>query len=278
MSKIAIITPIYPFPPDTGSRIRIYNIIKLLSGEGLQVFLFSFDHDSQLESIDALRQYLKEVRTVGASDVGYNGSLVKRLGRKVWGIPFSPRPLLQQKLSKALRDWKPDFIQLEKTISAAYLPSDQFEKTDCRIILEEGGVHHFAYERDACIQKTWFRKRLYRRQANRLKAFELDLLRRVDAVVSVSTEEVAMIRKMDRHVDILLIPNGIDPELIKAPVAPAGERKMAVFFCGNLGYAPNRDAVELYLTKIHPILQANEINIDFVVAGGGQQAFIKFDG
>lgn len=267
---IAVITPILPYPPDSGSRIRIFNICKLLSEKGMRLFLFAFDRVVAPSALDSLKPYFKEIRLASDSQLSNKGSYPVRVTQKILGPPFPPRPLLRDAILKALEEWKPDFIQLEKTISAAYLPLVFWNKACVRIVLEEGGVHHLAYEREARIQQGWLSRAKHFRRAQRLKSYESELVGKTDAVVSVSNEETNLIKSLSKRAFTICVPNGIDNETIKESVSPANEREMAVFFCGNLNYSPNRDAVSFYLRTVHKILYRRGQNIKFVVAGGGR--------
>lgn len=268
LQKIAIVTPILPFPPDSGSKIRIYNIIKFLSREGFQLHLFSYDSTEFVEnSENDLLPFFKEIRTIGTSRIKDKGTVLKRLGHKLWGRPFPPRPLLEKKLASALKKWKPDFIQLEKTMSAAYIPKWVFEKNGPGVVLEEGGVHHLSYERTANAQTSLIKKMVSLRRASRLKTFESKILNRVSAVVAVSEEEALLLRRLNRSVKILNIPNGIDEDILADDVRPAGDREKDVFFCGNLAYQPNADAVDSYANHIMPELEKRGLSIHFMVAG-----------
>jgi len=269
--KIAIVTPITPYPPDSGTKLRIYHLIRILKAAGLRILLVNYDHNIPHEIPDTIRKWCDEFVHIGLDANDSAIPLYKRLYNKFTKVPFIPRPNLTEELSNILLSWEPDFVQVEKTISAAYLDIPKLKAAGMRIVLEEGGVHHLYYEREAAAAESFIKKALNLRRAGRLKSFEKEVIGKVDAVVAVSHEEASLLRKMNPNVNVIYTPNGVDENIFTNEITPAGQRHWGAFFCGNLAYRPNRDAVDLYLHHVMPILKKGKEQLDLVIAGGGPQ-------
>jgi len=267
--KVAIVTPIAPYPPDSGSKLRIYHLIRILNKEGFRVFLLVFDPNSSDRVPNSLKHWCEEIVFLKNKEFFRNDSFYRHIVNNLWRKPFIPRPKMTQELHKVLERWAPNFVQIEKTITANYLDIQYLKDSGMRIVLEEGGVHHLAYEREAGIKTSLFERWLFRRRACRLKQFETKLLDRIDTVIAVSEKEAKLLRRMNPRVNALEVPNGVDEKIVNEEVSPAGEREWAAFFCGNLSYRPNRDAVEICLRQVMPELKRKGIEMDFVIAGGG---------
>lgn len=270
--KIAIVTPIAPYPPDSGTKLRIYHLIRILHAEGFRILLVNYTQDAPQQIPETIMEWCEEIVHVGNKANHSAVPLPYRLHHKFGRVPFPPQPNLTKELHHILYRWSPDFVQLEKTMSAAYLDIRRLKASGTRTVLDEGGgVHHLYYQREAGASKSLFSKILNYRRARRLKRFEKDIIGEFDAVTAVSHEEADLLRKMNPNTNVIYAPNGVDENILIEETVPAGQRQWAAFFCGSLGYKPNRDAVDLYLCHVMPQIKEKKKKIDFVIAGGGPQ-------
>jgi polysaccharide biosynthesis protein PslH len=265
--SIAIVTPIMPYPPDSGSKLRIYHLARIMARRGFKLFLLSFDPHCPDAAPERLKAWFQDVRIVDAPSSHERLGPLGRWRNAIRGIPFPPRPGLVESIRTILAGWNPDFVQAEKTIGAAYLDIPFLKERGISCIWEEGGVHHLAYGREAGIKRSYLARFRYKRRCSRLKAFETGILGLVDAAVAVSREEAKLLAAMNSQTRILVAPNGVDENVAREEPPPPDKRQWCAFFCGNLNYLPNRDAVELYIREIMPRLNARGITLDFVVAG-----------
>ena len=115
-----------------------------------------------------------------------------------------------------------------------------------------------------------------------LTCYERLLARHAAAVFAVSGEDAARFRARGVAASkIQVVPNGVDPDAMH-PDAAAGARirrelgiadttKMLLFF-GQLGYAPNRDAVAVIHGELLPRLDRSGADYAFVIAGKNDEA------
>ena len=273
--KIAVVSPIAPYPPDSGSKIRIYHLIRVLHGMGLRILLLIFDSNVAAAFPGTLKNWCEDIRVINTASMRQQVSATTRLWHRLFGNPFTPLPDLTQELHDVLSNWAPHFVQIEKTIGAAYLDVPTLKRHGTGVILEEGGVHHLAYKRLATNESNILKKWLFRRRSQKLKKFEKDAVTAMDAVVAVSQKEADLLHAMNPCTNVIFVPNGVSEEMVHAPIRPAGERKLAAFFCGDLSYPPNLHAVEMIVYKLVPALKARSISMDFVIAGQGAPESLK---
>jgi len=273
--KIAVVSPIAPYPPDSGSKIRIYNLIRVLHSMGLRIFLLIFDSNVTAAFPGALKNLCEDIRVINPAGMREQVPATKRLWHRVFGYPFTPLPNLTQELHNVLSCWAPHFVQIEKSIGAAYLDVPNLKRHGTGVILEEGGVHHLAYNRLATNESNILKKWLFQRRSQRLKKFEIDSITAMDAVVAVSQKEADLIHAMNPRTNVIFVPNGVCEEMVQTPIRQAGERKLAAFFCGDLSYPPNLHAVEMIVYKLVPAIKARSITMDFVIAGRGAPERLK---
>lgn len=267
---IAVVTPIYPHPADTGTKLRILKLMQVLHEAGFALSLIVYDPTFDgVEVAPALKEICHRSFVIPPMLAAMKGGLVRRLWEQAFGRPIPTRPALRRLLHEKLVEWAPDFVQAEKTFSAAHLHMKHLRATGVRVVLEEGGVHHLAYEREAARAHGAIPRLLARRRARRLRHYEARLLGDVDGVTAVSSKEAALLRELLPTAPVFLVPNGVDEQLLAAGTVPLAEREWSLFFCGNLSYVPNADAVRYFLDEILPELAAAGVDAKLVVAGGG---------
>jgi sugar transferase (PEP-CTERM/EpsH1 system associated) len=120
--------------------------------------------------------------------------------------------------------------------------------------------------------RRWPWSWLYRRERDRLRAFDRDALARCDRCLFVSPTEAQAFQQLipcaqDR---VVVVPNGVDsrhfsPELrLPCPFEPGGP---VVAFTGDMSYWPNEDAALWFARRVLPKLRAEHPDLRFVVVG-----------
>jgi sugar transferase (PEP-CTERM/EpsH1 system associated) len=120
--------------------------------------------------------------------------------------------------------------------------------------------------------RPWPVSWLYRRERDRLRAFDHDALARCDHCLFVSPAEAEAFQQLipcaqDR---VVVVPNGVDsrhfsPELrLPCPFEPGGP---VVAFTGDMSYWPNEDAVLWFARRVLPKLRAQHPDLRFLVVG-----------
>lgn len=133
----------------------------------------------------------------------------------------------------------------------------------------------------ALAQKTRGWKRwLMTLEARRVRANEVRLLERADAVAFVSDEEAALFRTIvhNNHAKIVTIGNGVDAEAFdptKPWPRPDWGDSAAFVFTGAMDYQPNIDAVLWFADVVLPPLRAVRHETQFVIVGSRPASAVK---
>jgi glycosyltransferase involved in cell wall biosynthesis len=266
--RVAIVSPIHPVPPDTGSKLRIFHLTRELARAGMRVSLIVCDSVQDHPVDTSLGDICENTLVVPARQVRVQLPLGKRLWERAFGKPIPSRPELRDALMKTLMQWGPSFVQVEKTFTTAHLDIERLRSRGMRVVLDEGvGVHHLAYEREVGMSSGVFARLRNWRRARRLRTYESHLIGRVDAVTAVSEREAAILRELNPEARVLFVPNGVDADLVTES-SHHGSREPALFFFGKLGYLPNADAVRWLLREILPLLEVRGVRPDLVLTGG----------
>ncbi|MBI5288043.1 MAG: glycosyltransferase family 4 protein [Chloroflexi bacterium] len=240
--KIAMIVPYPIFPPDEGGRMRAYNLLKHLSAHH-EMSLFT--PRSPANAAHGLRVRLFETTPPGRRHQILDAGFLRR-------APAIAREEL------------PDVILAEfiwPGLHAAYLA----RRLGVPFVLD---AHNVEADR--------FRSSASRAQPL-VAVYERLIARLASGIFVVSPEDGDRFRGRGvPAAKIQAVPNGVDPDAVH-PDAEAGMQirrelgigentKMLLFF-GQLGYAPNRDAMRIIHQELLPRLDHIGLDYRFVVAG-----------
>jgi glycosyltransferase involved in cell wall biosynthesis len=144
-----------------------------------------------------------------------------------------------------------------------------------KIIFHPVDVHFLRMERQAALTGA----PADAAAAQAMRAIELDLMRRADATIVVSTRELAVLRELVPDATVHRIPILREPPAPRArwfqwpgsrvakpdPHDPAGRRD--VLFIGGYEHLPNVDAVMWFVREVWPLIRAKGGAHRFVIAG-----------
>lgn len=242
--KILFITPLFPYPLESGGQIRFFNLIKRLSGNH-KITLFSFIRkQKEKEFIPELLPYCQKVE------------VFKR--RKAWSIfnillaGFSKLPFLcatywlpefKKALDKELLTKDYDLIHLE-----CFYTGTSFPKINAPLFLVEHNVEYQVYQQFVKRSKILPLKPFLFFDIWKMKKFEVNFWKKANKVAAVSYPDQKQIeRVLGKKCGLVL--NGVD-----FPYFSQRRMKLhktsTVLFVGNLKWFPNRDAVLFLLTEV----------------------------
>lgn len=268
--KILLLTPDNPFPSASGAAIRNFGIIRGLHDVGHQVTLLSFSENKLVPSASPLNRFCQSVHTAPLP----RHSKVKRLWKLVSSnqadMEFRLRSAqYQETLEELLAENEFDIIQFSGIELGSYLPVIQASKKGAIVVYD-------ALNAEAELQRVVAevdRQRLDRLpaavysavQAHRLKQFEREICRSVDAVIAVSEEDRAHLTGHQGS-QIYLVPNGIIADDYAPPTGNLRKSDQLIF-TGKMDYRPNVDAVEWFSSAVFPDVLRAHPALRFVVVG-----------
>ncbi len=260
--RVLFLSRWFPYPPDNGAKIRIFNLVKGLAAQHA-VHLISFASESVSdERMNGMRRYCQLVEAVQYRS--FRPSSWKALQ----GF-FSPRPRsvedtfsseMQARVDRASRATPFDILIASEIDMAAYavgLPISVkiFEEVEVTTIYEQ-----FA-KADSLGRKlrgglTWWK--LSRYLANLLQTF--------DGCTVVSEIEGKRLQQVSPgYRSIGVVPNGVDVDALRfEAVTPELD---TLIYNGSLTYSANFDAVEHFLQEIYPRILVERSNVKFLVTG-----------
>jgi O-antigen biosynthesis protein len=250
---ILIVSPYVPFPLSHGGAVRMYNLMSRAAHEFDQV-LVTF--------ADELNPVPDEVLALCTEVV-----VVKRFGSHA--RPSTARPDVVEEFDSAafhavlrqtVRKWQPVIAQLEFTQMAQYAADCAPAKT----ILVEHDITLDLIQQMLRQGEDWE----LRRQLDRWIRFEREAWRTVDCVVTMSDKDRSMVTG-DRAITLA---NGVDIQRFRPDGAEPEPYRL--LFIGSFAHLPNVLALEFFLDKVWPALQALPVTLH-VIAGSRPQYYLN---
>lgn len=257
MLRLLIVSTWWPCPPDNGSRLRAYHLIRQLSRR-YRITLIAFGRNSAgLEERPPLEAICDEVHVVapaGRRDgtFGVRG-LLSRVPRH---FVQSESPAMRALVSSACSCHD---LALALEIEAATYLADHEQLP--RVFDEvEVSVPRDRVTTAATLRArvrhglTWFKHRHFVRA----------LIERFDAATVVSVAERRAVEAIGIHPDRLrLVPNGVHVGARREPA----RRIERLIYPGSIGYFANLDAVGHFVRNIFPLVRRARPDVEFWVTG-----------
>ena len=259
-----MLTQVLPYPPDSGPKIKTYNMIKYLTQRN-RVTLASFVRGDQSEHIRHLEQTCQAVHTVHME----RGAI-----RDAWYMGLSSvtrQPFLMVRDDrKAMRDLV-DSLSAQHdfdVVHADQLNMGQYAERvpDAFKVLDAHNALWLLYKRLWKTMPPGYRKWLLGRDWRLLRTYEGRLVREFDAVLAVSPrDKIALQEAAGEPVDITVIPIAIDTE--EVPVVERDPNPRHILHIGTMYWPPNIDAVSWFARQVFPLIRQQRSDVQFDVVG-----------
>jgi polysaccharide biosynthesis protein PslH len=260
--RILFLSRWYPYPPNNGSKLRIYNLLKGLAQHHAITLISFFDATEGTPDLTGLETYCERIHTVAYK--GFEpGSPVARLGL----FSTTPRSVLDtysvevEALIKQALDRDPYDVVIASQFDMA-IYAQTF--SDLPAIFEEieSGIYLDRAVQARSIRKrlrhglTWFKHRRY--LARLLRAFR--------ACTVVSEQERRILRQIaPRGMHIEVVPNCVD---LESYAHYHGKPEFGtMIFTGSFNFAPNYDAMLWFLAHVYPVVQSRIPSASLIITG-----------
>ena len=240
--RIAILSPYFPYPLAHGGAVRIFNLLREMSGE-FDIFLFAF-RDSETA---ADRQPVL--------DLCARLILIKktRYREPRWSTLLPPEvhefrsPAMLAALARIRAEYKIEALQIEYTMLAPYR-GDVLVEHDVTFAL-----YRQIRDRTPSLSTRWDYWRWHR--------FERKWIAPYRKVVVMSENDRALLATPNAAV----IPNGVDLDRFTPEIERPGER---LLFIGSFRHFPNIVAYRFFCEQVWPILRDHSPRMELTVVAG----------
>jgi len=252
-------------PPDTGGKIRSYNILRELARHHSVTF-FSFyaahhdDSHPDLENIFDRAVCVPLNLPAPKSPAEMLDYGCQLLSSEPYGITKFCRPNVRRELRALLKQETYDVIVCDFIVAAGVIPWDWPIPKVLFTHNVEAAIWRRHYE--VATNPIW--KAISWREWRKMEAAERRYLRLADRVLTVSEEDRNAFGSFLDLAKLTVIPTGVDVNYFQ-PMA-VEERANSLVFTGSMDWLPNEDAVLYFVDAILPLIkrQCPEVSLDVV--------------
>lgn len=262
--KVLLVTQVLPYPPDSGPKVKTWNVLKYLA-QCHDVTLVSFVRGDQSAEMSHLERYCQAVHTVPMK----RGTL-----RDAWHMARSfllHQPFMMVRDNRAEMRRLIDRLVAEEHFDVAH--ADQLNM--CQYARRVPGAFklfdaHNAlwvlYRRLADTMPSGPKKWLLERDWHLLKAYEGQVCHEFDAVTAVTPEDKAALEEaIGGASDIQVIPITVDTDEVSRIVRRPDANH--VVHVGTMYWPPNIDGVLWFAREVWPLIRARHPTTVFDVIG-----------
>jgi sugar transferase (PEP-CTERM/EpsH1 system associated) len=256
MAKLLYLVHRMPYPPNKGDKVRSFHLLRHLA-QRHQVFVGTFvDDPDDLAHVPALRAMCADLCAV---------PLQPRLAKlaSLAGLITAEPLTLRYYADARLRAWVAHTVATQGIDAVLVFSSSMapyaLAHPQLPMLLDLVDVDSAKWT-DYAPNHRWPLSWLYRREGQRLLAYERQAVARSRAAFLVTDNEVALFNRLapESQGRVTALCNGVDAEFFAPDPAlanPFAPSELAVVFTGAMDYWPNIDAVTWFVQDMLPPLR-----------------------
>ena len=157
-----------------------------------------------------------------------------------------------------------DIILLESLYVTPYI-AEIIAVSDAKIVYRAHNIEHQIWERNANYEKNILKKQYFKFLANRLKQYEVSLLNKVDAIVSISKKDREGLMSLGCIKPIHVTPFGFN--LDDALPFKKLQSVTNFFHIGSMDWEPNQEGMKWFFEHVWGKLITDNNTLQFNLAG-----------
>ncbi len=266
--KILQICSKIPFPPKDGGSIAMNILTHGLISSGNQVDVLAVNtpkHYIKAEDIDEGYRSKTNYQSIFIdTSIKPVAAFFNLFSSKSYNIERFYSKEFESNLITKLKANKYDIIHLETLWVTPYV--DVIRKySSAKVVLRSQNVEFMIWERLAEDCSNPLKKTYLKLLAKRLKGYELQMLNKYDAILTITELDTKVFKDMGCIKPIMHVPFGIDLEKYKIEVANL--EKPSVFHIGAMDWRPNADGINWFLKGVWLKVVENYSAINLYLAG-----------
>ncbi len=264
--RVLIYSQRFPFPMDTGGKIRTGQLLKQLSKQ-IHITLVTNMEKGKDEGIDQVNDLCSEYHPIPWKEAK---KYSLRFFIKVLLRLLSTRPItvlndyskdVEQKLLELIKQQDFDLV-----ICDFLQPSINFEKVESLpSILWEHNVEYIIPQRHFLTSKNVFIRWFWKSQWKKMQEYEKEACQKFSGVIAVSVQDQQCLKDMTGKKEIFAIPTGVDANYFSPDPEPC--TKSTLVFSGSMDWMPNEDGISYFVAEIFPLIQRHIPDVALTVVG-----------
>ncbi len=265
--KVLVVTYGTPYPPNSGVRIRDFNLLRQIS-RSVTLYLCILATESSIPDLSELGKFCAKIIRIPESPRTLLQTFMNSIRFWASGHPIASHKFFYPELALAIRsivdEEKIDVVQIEHSFLAAYRSAIP-EGARCKTILSLHNVGSRQYLRMAKMRTLGMGKISYHLKSLLIRRLEARSAAEFDHYLVVSAEEARLFEGAVPTGKLSVVENGVDCAKIQ-PLAesPIGHN---LLFVGVIGYPPNADAILYFFRSIMPLIRRTVPDVRLTVVG-----------
>jgi glycosyltransferase involved in cell wall biosynthesis len=260
--KVLILSSVFPYPPDTGEKIRVYQVIESVRKYYVIDYLTFIDPTLKRRMLEKYKK-ISGIRMAEAVGISKRKAFFRMLK---WAMSKDPMIIkcyedkkMRQIVKKAaLRDY--DAVLFCGQRMALY--RNEFKHERC--IIDYIDAISLNMEREVEYQKNLLRKIYIYSNVRKMKRFEEWLKTSFTKSIITSETDKNWLGLSDKECTV--IPICVDTDHFNCSENKRGDENILVFL-GNMYYYPNQNAIEYFLEEIWPMVLQNMPDVKLRIIG-----------
>lgn len=262
--RVLFVSAWFPYPPDNGSRIRVYNLIKALSRRHEVHLVSLLQSDSTPENAEKMREVCQVVSLHESRWFSPDGarSLKGFLSSRPRSAVCTYDVTVRDAVRSAVDRLSPDVIVASTLGVVEYVSRN----SAIPMVLEEHNCEYAVLRRAAARAPDALKRIRYGLGWRKFARWEARMCGIFDSVVMVSEDDRRMLLETAPGLpDVQVVPNGVDTGHYNPGLWDP--ERMTLLYNGALTYGANLDAVKHYANVIYPQLQSRLPKVRLLVTG-----------
>lgn len=266
--RILLLSNDVPYPPNSGFRLRLYNLLYRIAKEH-DVWVVAFASvDEKPIDLGHLSEICREVVVVPFVTQGALSNPWRAMRYLLRGIPPDLRMYdskeFADKILALISRIDFDIIQIEDSHMSKYL--DYLPKSfHSRAILTFHDVNYHKHERLSQVEPKRARKLRLWLHGRKMRRWEPRQAQWFGHCITMSHSDKSLLVNANPALKITVLPNGVDTQ--DYTPLPFPVNSVRLLYVGTMEYRPNIDAVTYFCRNIYPIIKLEYPNIEFWIVG-----------
>lgn len=277
--KALILTNRVPFPPNSGYPIVVYNTIKGLLSEGVEISLFSLNVSKHKVDVDDIYDPIFEQINFHSyqidTEVNIWGAFFNIFSNQSYNVSRFYDDDAARILENILRENEFDIIQFEGLFVVPYLDLVKVN-SKAKLIYRAHNIEFDVWERLAARERFTPRRKYLEFLSRRLKIYEKEQINRFHQVFAISEPDRQNILQFGCQTRLEVFPVAVDFEQYQVDLSKTSFPTL--FHLGAMDWRPNKEGLEWFLEEIWPDIEKLSSELRFYIAGKNmQRQFFEYD-
>lgn len=262
--RIAVFTPYYPYPPDTGGKIRSYHLLRALAARfEVDVFVPYHGAPPDAAALSGLQAFCHDILL---TPLQKSWRTRDRLARVLAPLPRSVDHFYTpESLAGAQQRLQTGAYQVVIADEICMTPYAELAPTLPRLVLRQkvDSLHYY----QVAAQRPWnLDKLLDYLEGFKLGRYERAKMPLYQAFLACSADDARLIQPLAPQARSLVVANGADLSYFRPTPHPA-DGPPILLYVGSMHYYPNIDAVTYFCANIYEPIRQQYPTVQLQIVG-----------